>query len=189
MFIKKIVINSDSDLKSFYRKLFIYKSFLYLGVKFVSDDERLKDIVKALNIKNRIKRIDYVYDSACSYVDDYWNDKNICGFVNNKCHTQKGKNSKFENGCCRRCFYQSNKGCITSNLTCKLYFCEEVKKRYTVPTYKDIKILKLLTFRQRIVLNHDYFSSREEILMDLYIGSVIIFLIRLLFRYAVKNIT
>ena len=139
-------------------------------------------------IEKRKKRIAYIYDSACNYIDNYWKGKNICGFKNNKCYTQQYKGCKYKNGCCRRCIYQSNKGCTTSNLTCKLYYCTEVRKRYKVPTFKDIKILKKLSIRQRIILKHDYFSSREEVLTDLYIGSITIFIIRLLYRYIRKNI-
>ena len=185
---KEIIIKNDKDLKKFYKKIKLYKSILYINTKFFTKNKKIKDIIEALNIKSRNKRIRYVYDNACNYIDIYWKGKNICGFKNNKCYTQNKPNCKYTNGCCRRCFYQSEKGCTTSNLTCKLFYCTEVTKRYKVPTIDDIKILKLLSLRQRIILKHDYFSNREEVLMDLYINSITIFTIRILLRFITKNI-
>ena len=51
------------------RFLFLYKSFLYRFVTFTTDSKELQDqiIVNALNIKNRKKRITYIYDSVFSW--------------------------------------------------------------------------------------------------------------------------
>ena len=188
MFKKEIIINNDDDLKKFYKRIKIYKSVFYIKTKFTTKNNKIKSIIEALNIKSRNKRITYVYDNACKYIDNYWKNKNICGFKNNKCYTQQKLDCKYQNGCCRRCLYQSDKGCTTSNLTCKLFYCTEVTKKYKVPTMNDIKILKVLSLRQRTILKHDYFSSREEVLMDLYINSITIFTIRIILRYIIKNI-
>ena len=142
-------------------------------------------IKEAREIKNRKERIAFIYDKACEILDSQFKGINVCGFLNNKCYSQQC--NKYTNGCCRKCIYHSNNGCITNNLTCKLFYCGEVTKRYKVLEFKDLKILKLLSLRQRIILKHDYFSSREEVLRDLYIGSLFIFVIRLIFRYR-KNI-
>ena len=69
---------------------------------------------------------------------------------------------------------QTSTGCPSKNLTCKLFFCDEVKNKYEVITFKDLKLLKLLTRRQRLILKFDLFSTREEVLTDLYIGFVTI---------------
>ena len=92
------------------------------------------------------------------------------------------KSCKYKNGCCRRCLYQSNKGCTTSNLTCKFFYCEKVKQKHKILTMDDIKILRCFSCRQREIVRHDYFSSREEVISDLYVGSLIIFTIRIIFR-------
>ena len=57
-------------------------------------------------------------------------------------------------------------------MTCKLFFCDEVKNKYEVITIKDLKLLNLLTRRQRVILKFDLFSTREEVLTDLYIGFI-----------------
>ena len=123
------------------RFLFLYKSFLYRFVAFTTDSEELQDqiIVNALNIKNRKKRITYIYDSACKIIDDYNAFENICGFKNCQCYLNR--NTKYKYGCCRLCKYKSDTGCPTSNLACKLFNCSEVCSRRKVIKYEDLKII------------------------------------------------
>lgn len=133
------------------------------------------------------EQITYIYDEACKILDDYYTGKNICGFKCNQCYSQY--NTDKTCGCCRKCYYKSNKGCTTKNLTCKLFFCSEVTKREKVLTFDDLDILKNLSFRQQIILKHDYFSSREEVIKDLEIGSLTIFVLRFIYRYVKRSIT
>lgn len=178
-----IVVNNKKELEKLYKKLFIYKSVIFSFCKFniKGKYEEVKIINNALNIKSRRKRIKYIYDKACEMVDDNFKDiKNPCGFKCNKCYTQYNTNNY--NGCCRLCRFQSNTGCLTKNLTCKLFYCTEVRKRHKFIEFDDLKILKLLSIRQRIILKHDYFSSEKEVLSDLYFSSLILFSIRLIFR-------
>ena len=55
------------DEKQLYSKMFLYKTFLYNGVEFSIDSENkdVLNIVKALNIKNPFKRIEFIYDYSC----------------------------------------------------------------------------------------------------------------------------
>lgn len=177
---KQIVINNNKDLKKFYRRLKFYKLALYKKTIFKSDNEEIKPIIKALNIKNRKKRIVYIYDYACNYIDNYMKDQNPnpCGFKNGRCYTQQYKDCPYHNGCCRRCNFQSDKGCKTSNLTCKLFYCSEVEKRYKTLNLNDLKILNLFGFRQKEMIRSGYFISRETFISNLYIGSILIFIIR-----------
>ena len=184
MFNKKIIIKSERDLDKFYKKLKYYK--LSLFTKFESDNKNIQDIITALNIKNRNKRIIYIYDYVCNYIDNFWNGKNYCGFKNNKCYCQQQIKSKYINGCCRLCLYQSIKGCKTNNLTCKFYYCTEVCKRYRVLTYEDIKILNLFSSRQRIIIKHSFFNSREQILFDLKYSFLLIFAFKVLLRHVFR---
>ena len=119
-------------------------------------------IEKAKSIKKRYKRLAYIYDTSCSIIDELHKDENICGFKCNQCIVQHKSKSSEINGCCRTCRYQSKNGCKSSNLTCKLFYCDEVKSKYKVYTFEDIELLKLLSWRQRLILKYDLFSSREE---------------------------
>ena len=178
------VINDKPALDKFYRKLFFYKSFIFKKTTFTVETkyEQLKPIIKALNIKKRKDRITYIYDEACRQIDNHYKNKNICGFKNNKCYVQQKLNNGTINGCCRLCKYQSEKGCKTVNLTCKLFTCSEVEKRCKIITFDDLKILNLLSYRNKMILKSDYFSKRENVIKDLYYGSVILWAIRIIIR-------
>lgn len=187
---KKIEINSKEKL---FKKIKYYKTILYSRVEFVSqiDDSEIdsnlegleiQGIIKALNIKNKWKRVEFMYDYLCELLDNYYDGKNICEFCDNKCLAQQFKGSTYENGCCRLCKYQSPTGCTSSNLTCKLYYCEKVKSKNNTIEYKDLKMMKLFSLRQRLIIKNCFFSSREEMLLDLKVGSIVFYAIRILYR-------
>ena len=189
--IKVVQISNKTALDKFYRKLFFYKSFWFKKTKFILDSnfEELKPIVEALNIKKRKQRITYIYDTACQQIDDHYQNKNICGFKNNKCYVQQKLKNGTINGCCRCCMYQSPKGCTTKNLTCKLFICSEVEKRCQVIKFDDLKILNLLSIRNRMILKSDYFSKREDVINDLYYGSFLLWAIRIVIRMIITFYT
>lgn len=149
-------------------------------MKFESDidDLELQSIIKGLNIKSRYKRIKYVIEEGCNYIDNYYKDCNLCHFINNKCICHRKTNKDFINGCCRKCKYQSNKGCTISNVACKLFNCSYVdfngKKKLTV---KDIRIFSLLNFYQRYVISTDFFVNQKTVARDLYVGPMCLLLI------------
>lgn len=182
---KEVEIKTIDDYNKFIKKLKYYRTIFYKNTNFIVRSNNLfKDIphiTKALNIKNRKQRIDYVYDYCCNFIDNYCKDKNFCKFKNNKCLTQYDK--KYINGCCRGCRFQSVKGCKTSNLTCKLFYCSKVKEKNRIIKYEDLKIIKCLSFNNRVIIKHDFFVSREEMLKDLYLNSISIFVIKTLFRF------
>ena len=152
--------------------LFLYRSFLFRFVKFETKDKDLKNIVNALNIKKRKKRIEYVYDEAIKYINKYYS-QDLCQFKNNQCIVQRNNKSDKINGCCRLCAYQNNKACDVNNVACKLFYCTTAIKNMKELNIKDVEILKCLNKRQRFVLKSDYFSKREDVINDLYYGIVI----------------
>lgn len=167
----------------------IYKSILFRSCKFETNSNDIQDkiIINALNIKNRKKRIEYVYDSTCDYIDNYYNHENICGFKNRQCYVQQAKKTNSKYGCCRKCKYVTDTGCPTKNLACKLFNCSKVLCKKRIIKYKDLKTLKILSLRQRFIVKSDYFSLREDILKDLYTNSIILSTIRIAFRL-IKNL-
>ena len=183
---KIIRINNDNDYNKLLKKLFIYKSILYRNTLFVVknnvSNEMIDSIINALNIKKRKKRISFVYDQSCYFIDEKNKGVNICGFKNEKCYVQrKLKNGKC-NGCCRMCIYQTKDGCPTKNLACKLFNCSEVRKRYEVIEYKDLKLLKVLSLKNQIIIKSDYFSKREDVLKDLYSYTLTFSTLRIVYR-------
>ncbi len=186
---KKININNENDYNKFLKKLFLYKSFFYYNTRFVVDtkinNEMLTYIIEALNIKKRKERITYIYDTACKIIDDA-TPKNMCGFKNGKCYLQRSSKSNKCNGCCRKCLYQSKEGCPTKNLACKLFNCSEVKSRYNMIRVEDLKLLRLLSLKNQMIIKSDYFSKREDVLKDLYAYTLTYSTIRVVCRL-IKN--
>lgn len=172
---KKILIETD-NVNEIYKKYKKYKTFIYKNVEFIynAKNKDIERIVKVLNIKSRRKRLEYIFEESCSDIDKFFKGENICGFECGQCMVQREHKLKDKNGCCKICRLQSDTGCTSKNLTCKLFFCDEVKNKYEVIRLNDLKLLKLLTRRQRIILRFDLFSTREEVIMDLYLGFITI---------------
>ncbi|MCI8460905.1 MAG: hypothetical protein HFE81_05860 [Bacilli bacterium] len=182
---KIILINDDNDYHKFLNRLKLYKSIFYHNTKFIIENHstnNLEPIVTALNIKNRKQRIAYIYNQACNMINENIKEPNICGFKNGKCHVQRKQKSGKCNGCCRNCLYQSTAGCTTKNLACKLFNCSEVTSRYNVTKYEDIKILELLSIKNRLIVKSDYFSKEEDVLKDLYCYTLTHSTIRIVYR-------
>ena len=181
---KLIVINGEQDYNNFLKKLKFYKTFLYRRTFFTVENNKKKpyveDVAYALNIKKRRERIKYIYDQSCKIIDDQVGNKNICGFKKGQCYKQRG--THLCNGCCRKCRYQTCHGCSTKNLACKMFNCSEVRKRFNVITFDDLKLLKLLSFKNRIVVKSDFFSQREDVLKDLYAYTLTYSGIRIIYR-------
>lgn len=163
-----IIDNKEKLLK----RIWLYRSIFFKFVEFKTNttDKELKTIVEALNIKSRYKRIYFVIDNLCNQIDEYYKGCDLCKFKNNQCICHRKQNLDYINGCCRKCIYQSNKGCTTKNFACKMFNCSYVEKKYKVLTHKDLLLLKVLTPLQRLVLKSDFFSSIDEVALDLFFG-------------------
>lgn len=159
------------ELKST-KLLFLYRSFLFRFVRFETNDDKLENITAALNIKRRKQRIEFVYDEAIKYINQYYKD-DLCQFKDNQCIVQRKNKSDKVNGCCRLCQYQNNKACEVNNLSCKLFYCETALKNVRKLNIDDIDILKVLNKRQRFILKSDYFTKRENVIKDLQQGIII----------------
>ena len=178
---KTIVIKNDKNLQKFYKRLKFYRS-LYPFTFFESSNKDIQNIIKALNIKGRFKRISYIYETACKELDEYYEKINPCMFKNCICK----QNIKY--GCCRSCLYVGENGCTTDNLSCKFFLCSKAKsscKKVLEP--KDIIILKVLPYRCQIIVRHNYFTKKEDFLKELYLGSLIVFCIMFIYRF-IKSI-
>jgi hypothetical protein len=181
---KEVNITNEKQLKRFLNLLPIYKSILYRKVFFQLKDDQynISTIINALNLKKSKERIFYIHNEICDMIDNAYNGSNLCDFKCNQCRLHRQlKNNKFD-GCCGNCKYKSKKGCITKNFACKMFYCSEVKKHHKLIMEDDIKLLKVLGIRQRIILKHAYFSSQDDVVNDMYIGSVFIAFIRITYR-------
>lgn len=159
---KKILINNKIPL--FLR----YKIKYY---DFELDDKsnrQLVLLVEACNIKDRKKRLEFIYNKSCELLDEEFS-CGLCGFKNNKCLAGR------VNGCCRECRYLINNRCSTMNLACKFHTCNELKRRGYVFRINDILMIKYLyTWKQKLFCYYNLFISKEEFLDDIYKNSIIL---------------
>ena len=81
---KDVIINTNLDLE-----------------KDEKENGQMLTLISALNackIRKKKKRIEYIYMSACKYLDNEFINNNICEFSNDICLGKKKYNMK--NGCC-----------------------------------------------------------------------------------------
>ena len=89
----------------------------------------------ALNIKNKRKRLSYIYDVVCDYLDNLFINNNLCKFKNNKCLSNRCKKFEKVNGCCSNnkninCKYFDKNHCTIKCSGCKFYVCLSLKKKH-----------------------------------------------------------
>lgn len=161
--------------------LFEYNEKLY-NKEIETTDKELKQIsllIEALNIKDKKKRLEFVYDKACDLLDNDFYGCNLCEFKNGKCMHDRKINS-LGGGCCcnhdksRACKHLTNIGCSTKCLACKFHICAMLKKQGYKFKVNDIYLIKYLyTWKQKIIIYNDFFMSKEEVLNDVYKNSLI----------------
>lgn len=163
--------------------LFLYRTFLFKNKTFTTKDKNLLPIVKALNIKNKRERINYIYDETVKYLNDYYN-KDLCQFKNNQCIVQRQRHTTDINGCCKYCLNVGNHGCTTCNIGCKLIYCKTSIKNYKLLKLKEIPIQACFNISQKLILKMDVMCKKEEVIKDLNNG-----LIYASIRNFIKDIT
>lgn len=151
--------------------LFLYRSHLFAGVEFYTNNKKMKPIVKALNIKDKSKRIEYIYDEGIKYINKYYAD-DLCQFENGQCIAQRKDGAGHKNGCCRYCPIVTERGCPSSNLSCKLIYCKTALGNIKLLRLRNIPILKCLSITQRMILKASFYYTKEDILKDLNKGLV-----------------
>ena len=171
--------------------LFIYRIIPFNLVKFKTNKKEYKKIATALNIRDKKERIEYIYDEAIKEIDKYYS-KDLCKFKEGRCIYQRYLKTNRVNGCCRSCHLSTDRGCPTTNLPCKMIYCDYVLKNIKKLYYKDIKILKCLSLKQQILLRSNFYSTKEEIIKDLKYGAIYSCIREvkkefILFRYHLKN--
>lgn len=181
---KIVVIKSKNDLEKFYRMLPLYRSIFYRFVYFELNNDKydVGKIINALNLKKGKERIFYIHNEVCDMIDNAYNGTNLCDFKCDQCRLHRKLNINNLDGCCGNCKYKSKKGCTTKNFACKMFYCSDVKEHHKLIMARDIKLLNMLGLRQRIILRHAYFSSQDDVVNDMYIGSLFIAFIRITYR-------
>lgn len=136
-------------------------------------NEKLRDIITimyAINIKDKYKRNEYIYDTVCSYLDKKIN-TNYCNFIDDICIRDRIKNNNHKNGCCEckgrgKCKYLIDSKCTLGNcMACKLFTCHMLKKLGINQNINDYVLTKyFFTNKQKDILRFSYWTPREIVL-------------------------
>ena len=149
----------------------------------------LDDFINALRclfIADKSLQYAYIYDTVCEYLDTQFCKNKICDFQNDKCIANRAHLTAHEDmGCCysfeycnffetkfikniKLCEHLINKTCSTKCITCKLFTCKYLKEKHI--KFDTHKILLLDCFfdkKQHLILNSNFFKTREDILNKL----------------------
>ncbi len=163
---KEIVINTNLNLDNFDKI-----------------DNKHFTLISALNsckIQDKDKRLEYIYMAACKYLDNDFQNNNICEFCDDVCLGKKKYNMK--NGCCHEatlknvfffkdfplCRYLKDKRCIADCLGCKIFTCNDVRKKGFKYTYYNIPLVRyFFNFIQKIIIRFSVFTHKDTVLKRL----------------------
>lgn len=160
-------------IKKKYRKYKKYKDKkVYIKEEYESKLEHV--FILAFNEKDLYKRYKLIYDYMCDYLDEI--SHRVCDFKCDKCIANRLKKSVHDTcGCCyfRKeglCKYLVDKKCIRPNISCKLFMCEYIEKKYL--KYKSLpKNYILLDFffnkKQKSLLQRSFKIEKEILLTKL----------------------
>lgn len=166
---KNIIIYNRKDKLNFIEDLSYYKTFLYHFTTFTSSslDPEIQEIINALNIKSRKKRISYVYDSALKRAERYFKKIDISSKKIKRNRTKKIPIS------CNNCPNKKTNKCPINNVSCKLYYSSLVLKKDEVLSYDDLNVLKVLSKSQQKRITKEYNLEKEQVIKDLYYGPIV----------------
>ena len=144
------------------------------------------DALKSINIPNEKEKISFIYDSIFNSLDKIWAKNNPCNFCNNYCEAARNHRYVYQDdGCCysfeydnrlfstsliknkQKCKYLGkDKRCTTKNLSCKFFTCKYLKnqKNFKLNPNNFLLYASLLNKKQKLIIMHNYFHSKEEII-------------------------
>lgn len=162
----------------------LYKNKMYDKEVNIKQIKQISQVVEALNINNKKRKYEYVYDKACEVLDSSFYGKNVCEFRNNKCIHDRVHNAS-EDGCCRnnkgnkKCMYLDNHLCTIKCLACKFHICHCIREKGLKYKVNDILVLKyILNIKQKIMIYNNFFMTKEENIKDLLSNSIIIWVFK-----------
>ena len=123
------------------------------------------------------KRINYIYDYMCNYLDDEFIRFNLCDFKDNKCISRRdlecnGCKNPVTYGCCytkgRVCPNLINSRCTIKSLPCKFFTCRYLEKRGIKYRPWDYLMIRLfLSYRQMYILDQSLYTPKDIIMNKL----------------------
>ncbi|MBQ8891386.1 MAG: hypothetical protein IJ068_00775 [Bacilli bacterium] len=163
--IKKYCDNRNLNLKLFYDNKLVSE--------INNEDADLKDmttIMKAINIKDKSERFNYIYDMICSVLDLKIKEENYCEFKDNICIRDRENQCDHRNGCCEcngrgLCQYLVNGKCQINCISCKLFTCKFLENRGIKQNINDHVLVKYFFSHKQIdILKYSFWTPKEVII-------------------------
>ena len=137
-------------------------------------DNDIKDLItimNAINIKDKYKRYEYIYDTVCSYLDNIITKENYCEFINDQCIRDRLKGNNHKNGCCEckgrgKCKYLIDSVCTEKScMACKLFTCKILKEKGIKHDLNDFLLIKcFFSRRQKDILEFSYWTPKKVVI-------------------------
>ena len=152
------------------------KKNLELEIKYDGEENNDLEMIKtAINIKDREKRYNYIYDTVCKILDDRICTENYCEFENDVCIRFKKENPNHKNGCCEwkgrgKCKYLINSECTMKTcMACKLFTCPFLYKEKGIrQRINDYVLIKYFFNRnQKYILECSFWTPKEIVMKRL----------------------
>ncbi len=154
--------------------------FEMIGNKKIKIKEDLIKCMKAIFLTNKREKIEYIYDQVCKDIDEEFEKNNYCDFKNDVCiEKRSGKcKEKITMGCCHKftkpfflggklkvCPYLKEKKCSAQCLTCKLFTCDAIQRKFKL---KEIPLIDcFFNPIQKLIIKSSFFTEREIIIKRL----------------------
>lgn len=137
--------------------------------------------INAIFYKNRYERYNYIYDTVCDYLDNFFYKKNLCDFKDNKCGEKRNTSSTW--GCCRHykvkligpltkwvvCEHlKEDYTCDAKCIGCKLFTCDYLQSKGIKFKIKDILLLNVFfNPLQKFFIKYMVYTPKEKVIKRL----------------------
>lgn len=182
LYIKEIASKINVEMGTFENN----KKIIGYLINFDSKNQDQNDFIQAINAifyNTRYERYNYIYDTVCNYLDNYFYGKNLCDFKNNKCGEKI--NTSSTTGCCHHyknkwfgplsklvlCEHlKEDYTCDAKCISCKLFTCDYLEKKGIKFRIKDILLLNVFFNPiQKYFIKYMVFTPKEKIIKRLMI--------------------
>lgn len=164
------------------------KKLLGYLLNYDENNKRQHEFILGINsifYRTKRERYNYIYDTACDYLDGFFYGKNLCDFKDNKCGEKR--NTTSTTGCCHhyriKCLgpltklvlcehLKADYTCGAKCIGCKLFTCDYLRKKGIKFRIRDILLLD--TFFnpiQKYFIRYKVFTPKEKIIKILLFWS------------------
>lgn len=142
--------------------------------------------IKSIYMYNEQEQHEFIYDTVCNYLDSKFRENSFCDFKKDKCIASRNRQTFHDKmGCCysfeyaafwstqfikdvKLCEHMKNKECDTKCISCKMFTCKYLKEKNIQFHTRNILLLDcFFNKKQKLILEQNFFKTREEILQKL----------------------